>query len=242
MKKLVSLFSVILIICFSVITVFAESSNLKNVLMFTDGTLEANFTMDELIESGELLIYQDEKTGYKALVTIEENVDYAYTIAFKFEDGDAFFGFKTDVDYDDGCAELIAVHSKGASLPHRVLTDYEYSSLPYGEIIYIDAGSFYTANVGYVTEIREFIQKGIKGQGVSLDVCEDGLIRIRSTVLDTDTKGGYDARSFKEIIGSNSKKIILAVLLASLGLKHFLLDNVSRNSAELLEQKKNSEQ
>lgn len=242
MKKSVSLFSVILFISFSMITAFAESSNLKNVLMFTDGTLEANFTMDELIAADELLIYQDEKTGYKALVTIEENVDYAYTIAFKFEDGDAFFGFKTNIDYKDGTTKLVAVHSKGATLPHRVLTDYEYSSQPYGDIIFVESSGCYNTNVGYVTEIREFIQKGIKGQGVSLNVYEDGLIRIRSTVLDTDTKGGYDARSFKEIIGSNSKKIILAVLIASIGLKHFMLDNVSRNSAQLLEQKKNSDQ
>ena len=242
MKKLVSLFSVILIMFFSVLTAFAESSNLKNALMFADGTLEANFTMDELIAAEELLIYQDDKTGYKASVTIEESNDYAYTVAFKFEDGDAFFGFKTDIDYNEGKAELIAVHSKAATLPHRTLTDYEYSSQPYGEITYIDAGGFYTANVGYVTEIRKLMQKGIKGQGVTLYVYDSGLIRIDSTVLDTDTKGGYDARSFNEVIGSNGLKIIFAFFVGLFVLKHFLLNNVSKNSAELLEQKKNSEQ
>lgn len=242
MKKIVSLFSAMLIICFSMITVSAESSNLKNVHMFADGTLEANLTMDELIVAEELLIYQDEKTGYKAAVVIEEGNDYTYTVAFNFEDGAAFFGFKTDIEYKDKNAKLVAVHSKAATLPHRVLTDYEYSSQPYGDIIFNEFAEYYNTNVGYVTEIRGFIQKGIKGQGVLLDVSEDGLIRIKSTVLDTDTKGGYDARSFKEIIGSSGKKIILVILLVSLGVKYFMFNNASKNSAELLEQKKNSEQ
>lgn len=242
MKKLVSVFSVIMILCFSVITTFAQNSNLKNVLMSADGTLEANFTMDELIAAEELLIYQDDKTGYKASATIEESKDYTYRVAFRFEDGDAFFSFKTDIDYADGNAKLVGVHSKTMALPHRALTDYEYSSQPYGDIIYTESAGRYDTQVGYVTEIREFIQKGIKGQGVSLTVYENGLICIKSTVLDTDTKGGYDTRTIKEIIGSNSKKIILAVFALAFGLKHFWLDNVSRNSARLLERKKNGEQ
>ena len=89
-----------------------------------------------------------------------------------------------------------------------------------------------------MNKVREFIQKGVKGHGVSLYVYDSGIIRIDSTVLDTDTKGGYDARSFNEVIGSNGLKIIFAFFVGLFVLKHFLLDNVRKNSAELLEQKK----
>ena len=239
MKRIISAIMISIIICFSALTAYAEADIEEAAYMSRTGKLEATFTMQELIDAGELLIYQDNSTGYKASVAIEENTDYAYRIAFRFEDDDAFFGFKTDIDYNGTRAELIAVHSKAATLPHRKLTSTEYSSLPYGNFNFVNG--FYSTSVDYMTEIREIFQKGIKGQGVNLVVYQGGLIRMSSTVLDTDTKGGYDARSFKEIIGIHSKKIILALLAASFGLKHMLMDNVSKNSAKLLERKKNGE-
>ncbi|MBR5521147.1 MAG: hypothetical protein IKU54_04035 [Oscillospiraceae bacterium] len=78
--------------------------------------------------------------------------------------------------------------------------------------------------------------------GCYADVPEGTAIELFVYDGEGNTLSNYDVELSKEKERTNRKKIILATILALSGRKHILLDNVSRNSAELLEQKKNNEQ
>ena len=240
MKKVKIFIPAILLFAAFSFSGYAQTENRANSYMSAAGTLSANFTYSQLIEAGRLELYTDSETGYTAEVYVESGDENACTACFEFRDGDAFFGFKTDFDLIDGKPQLTAVHSKAATLPHRKLADMEFSSVPYNEITYSEITDTYCIAVGYVTEIREFTRKGIMGQGVSLYLYSDGDIVISRDVLDTATEGGYDARSGKEIIGSHSREIIIAVIIIGwLLLKNVSMENVAKNSAELANKKEN---
>ena len=234
MKKISYYIVITVLTVFSAVTAFSAAEPLDNVLMSANGTLEAGFSYNELMEKGNLLIYENSTTGYRATVNVDKGDKTACTLSFDFSDGDAFFGFKTDMDLNDNKLTLTSIHSKAANLPHRKLVDMEYSSQPYGQVDYNENAKYYYANAGYVSEIREFTRKGIAGQGVTLDVYENGNIHLSRTVLDTDTEGGYDARSAKEIIGSHSREIIVTVVVIGwFLLKNVSMENVKKNSAEI---------
>ena len=78
--------------------------------------------------------------------------------------------------------------------------------------------------------------------GYYADAPEGTEIKLSVYDGEGNTLSNYDVELSKEKERTNRKKIILATILALSGLKHILLDNVSRNSAELLEQKKNNEE
>ena len=218
MKKLFMLFIATVIFCGLYIQAFAQQKQVENVYFnqYAGGSLQANFTAEELIENGNLLIYKDNKTGYTATISIDEEYSSQdfYRADVYFEDDKAYTGFSFDFNPID--KSIYSVHSFYGRFPFRQL-DIDLNTSPRLEKLYSGVNRI-------IVEFATRTKHSYVGQHCSIILYEDGVFDFNRSMLDSHAKGGYDGFTMKmalyDVIGLLPVFIVGTVIIVHYRKKH----------------------
>lgn len=194
MEKILTLLITTVLLCCISIPAFAQQKQVENVYFnpHAGGNLQANFTIDELIESGNLLIYKDDKTGYT--VTVNIDTEYSsrdfYRADVYFEDGKTYTGFTFDFNPTDN--SIYSVHSFYGRFPFRQL-EIDFNNSPRLEKLY---SGINRVSVDFATRTKH----SYVGQHCDITLYEDGVFDFNRSMLDSHAKGGYDGFTLKMTI------------------------------------------